>query len=73
MYAVKADEIIENIDFMPVDLKTTLIEKLLISLHRPTDEIDATWIQECNQRLDSCENLKDGNEVFANIKSRFQN
>ncbi len=72
MQALRADDIIENIDFMPIELKTTLIEKLLGSIHQPQSDIDKAWLDECEDRLKTCAGLKDGSEVFKNINSRLQ-
>jgi len=72
MKAVNATDIIDNIDFMPVEVKTTLIEKLLESLHGTSANIEKSWIEECDRRaLDTTANLIDSKTVFQNIKNKF--
>ncbi len=76
MTVLKEEQLFEEIDVLPLDLKTKIIERLLASL-TPTDSaIDALWIKEVNNRKSEIENnpeiLVDGNEVFQKIAKRVQ-
>ena len=41
----KTKELISMVESLPVDVKTTLVEKILNSLHPSQKEIDALWIK----------------------------
>jgi len=75
MLAIKQNSIISQIDFMPIELKTLLIEKLLKSITPIKKNIDDLWIEECNRRMNDIEKnrvkLIDGEKVFAKIRARF--
>ena len=76
MAALKEEELMEEIDVLPLDLKTKIIERLLASI-TPTDSaIDALWIKEADRRRSEVENdseiLVSGEEVFQKIAKRLQ-
>jgi hypothetical protein len=71
MKAVSASDIIENIDFMPVEIKTTLVEKLLESLHGSSSSIEKSWIEECDKRAVDSAELIDGKTVFQTIRNKY--
>lgn len=75
MIALNANQLLAEVDSMPLDLKTKLIDKLLSSLTPHSETIDALWKQEIDKRVDSIESgkvtLVDGNEVFQKIQKRF--
>ncbi|MDD5160746.1 MAG: addiction module protein [Sulfuricurvum sp.] len=75
MIALNANQLLAEVDSMPLDLKTKLIDKLLRSLTPHSESIDALWKQEIDKRVDSIESgtvlLVDGNEVFQKIQKRF--
>lgn len=72
---IKANELISIVESLPIDLKTTLLEKILISLHPSQKEIDALWAKESEKRVNEIINgevkLIPGEEVFKEIKERF--
>lgn len=75
MLALNANQLLNEVDSMPLDLKTKLIDKLLRSLSPHSDTIDALWKKEVDKRVDAIEagevSLIDGNEVFRKIQKRF--
>ena len=75
MIALNANQLLAEVDSMPLDLKTKLIDKLLHSLTPHVESIDALWKQEIDQRVNAIESgevtLIDGNEVFQKIQKRF--
>lgn len=75
MIALNANQLLAEVDSMPLDLKTKLIDKLLSSLTPHSESIDALWKQEIDKRVDAIESgtvsLVDGNEVFQKIQKRF--
>lgn len=68
MQALKIEDIVDNIDFMPVNVKTMLVEKLLGSIHQPQSEIDRAWLGECESRVQNMGALEDGKEVFDSLR-----
>ena len=75
MIALNANQLLAEVDSMPLDLKIKLIDKLLHSLTPHSESINALWKQEIDKRIDSIESgtvsLLDGNEVFKKIQKRF--
>lgn len=75
MIALNANQLLAEVDSMPLDLKTKLIDKLLRSLTPHSESIDALWKQEIDKRVDAIESgtvsLVNGNEVFQKIQKRF--
>jgi hypothetical protein len=75
MIALNANQLLAEVDSMPLDLKTKLIDKLLRSLTPHSESIDSLWKQEIDKRVDAIESgtvsLVDGNEVFQKIQKRF--
>lgn len=75
MLAVKQDKLFEEIDILPIDLKTKLVDKILQSITPLNSSIDALWIKEVSKRKADIEtgkvSLVDGNEVFQKISQRF--
>lgn len=68
MIALNANQLLAEVDSMPLDLKIKLIDKLLRSLTPYSENIDTLWKQEIEKRVDAIEastvSLLDGNEVF---------
>lgn len=68
MTALKQDELFNEIDILPIDLKTKIVDKILDSITPLNSEIDRLWIQESNKRREEIESnsvtLIDGDEVF---------
>jgi len=75
MLATKQDKLFEEIDILPIDLKTQLVDKILQSITPANSSIDALWIEEVNKRKADIESgevvLVDGDEVFQKILQRF--
>lgn len=75
MVALKANQLLAEVDSMPLDLKTKLIDKLLQSLSPHSESIDVLWKQEIDKRVNDIESgevaLVDGEDVFRKIKQRF--
>ena len=75
MLAIKQDKLFEEIDILPIDLKTKLVDKLLKSITPLNSSIDILWIKEANKRKIDIETnnvtLVDGDEVFQKISQRF--
>ncbi len=75
MIVLNANQLLAEVDSMPIDLKTKLIDKLLRSLNPHSESIEALWKQEIDKRVDAIESgqvsLVDGNEVFRKIQERL--
>jgi len=71
----KTNEIISMVESLPVDIKTTLVEKILNSLHPSIKEIDALWEKEVEKRIKEIKTGKvrtiPGNKVFKEIHEKF--
>ena len=75
MIALNANQLLNEVESMPIDLKTKLIDKLLQSLSPRSESIEALWKQEIDKRSDAIESgkvsLVDGDEVFLKIQKRY--
>ncbi|HHH72733.1 MAG TPA: addiction module protein [Sulfuricurvum sp.] len=75
MLAINANQLLSEIESLPLDLKTKLIEKLLCSLNPSQSNIDALWKEEVESRVADVKSgsvdLIDGTEVFQKIRERF--
>ena len=75
MTALKQDELFDEIDTLPIDLKTEIVHKILASITPPNNEIDQLWIKEVNKRKQEIDSnsvtLIDGDEVFKKISQRL--
>lgn len=75
MIALNANQLLNEVDSMPIDLKTKLIDKLLQSLSPRSESIEALWKQEIDKRSDAIESGKvsliEGDEVFRKIQKRY--
>jgi putative addiction module component (TIGR02574 family) len=71
----KTKELISMVESLPVDIKTTLVEKILDSLHPSQKEIDALWAREAEKRVKDIKTGKvktiPGDKVFKEIRQRF--
>ena len=71
----KTNELISMVESLPVDLKTTLVEKILNSLHPSQKEIDALWAKEAEKRVKEIKAGRvktiSGEDVFREIKKKF--
>lgn len=73
--AMKTNELISMVESLPVDIKITLVETILNSLHPSQKEIDALWVEEAEKRVNEIKTGKvktiPGDEVFREIRKRF--
>ena len=76
MLAINTNQLLSEVDSLPLDLKTKLIDKLLSSLNPTNDSVEKLWGKEIEARVDAIEHnnvvLIDGNTVFQKIKDKFQ-
>ena len=76
MIALQQEQLFNNIDILPIDLKTKIVDKILSSLTPTKKYIDDTWIKEVNKRKQDIESgnirLVDGDDVFFNIAQRLK-
>ena len=75
MLAFNANQLLSEVESLPLDIKTKLIEKLLSSLNPTEKSIDHLWKEEIDLRIKSIESreveLVSGEKVFRKIKDRF--
>ena len=75
MTTIQQKQFFDEIDILPIDLKTKLVDKLLNSINKTNDSIDDLWVKEINKRRKEIEkgdvSLVDGEEVFKKIQQRF--
>jgi hypothetical protein len=75
MTTIQQKQLFDEIDILPIDLKTKLVDKLLNSINKTDDSIDNLWVKEINKRRTEIEkgdiSLVDGEEVFKKIQQRF--
>ena len=75
MLALNTQQLLSEVESLPLDLKTKLIEKLLSSLNPSQTNIDDLWKREIEKRVADIKsgdvNLVEGNEVFQKIRDRF--
>ena len=75
MLALKQEELFDEIDILPIDLKTKIVDKILVSITPSNTSIDALWIKKVNKRKTDIEtnsvSLVDGDEVFQKIAKRL--
>jgi putative addiction module component (TIGR02574 family) len=73
--ATKTNELISIVESLPIEIKTTLIEKLLNSLHPSQKEIDELWTKEAERRVSEIKTGKvkaiPGDEVFKEIQKKY--
>lgn len=75
MTALKQEQLFDEIDILPIDLKTKIVDKILASITQLNSEMDKLWIKKANKRKEEIEsntvNLVDGDEVFKKISQRL--
>ncbi|MBT5933806.1 addiction module protein [Sulfurimonas sp.] len=75
MLALKQEQLFDEIDILPIDLKTKIVDKILASITPLNTSIDSLWIKEVNRRKNDIETnsvpLIDGDEVFQKIAKRL--
>ena len=75
MMSLKQERLFEEIEVLPIDLKTKIVDTILSSIMPQDDYIDALWIKEVNKRKVEIESgnvsLVDGDKVFQKISKRL--
>jgi hypothetical protein len=75
MLALKQEQLFDEIDILPIDLKTKIVDKILASITPLNTSIDALWVKEVNKRKTDIEtnsvSLVDGDKVFQKIAKRL--
>ena len=75
MLALKQEQLFDEIDILPIDLKTKIVDKILASITPANSSMDELWIKEVNKRKTDIEtnsvSLVDGDEVFKKISQRL--
>ena len=76
MTALKQQQLFDEIDILPIDIKTKIVDKILNSISPANKTIDDLWIKEVNKRKNDIESdkvsLVDGDEVFRKISQRLK-
>jgi hypothetical protein len=76
MTIVQQKQLFDEVDILPLDLKTKLVDKILNSINQTSDSIDNLWIEEVNRRKQEIESgeaiLVSGKEVFQKIQQRLK-
>ncbi|MEA1915833.1 MAG: addiction module protein [Campylobacterota bacterium] len=76
MVALRQEQLFEEIDILPIDLKTKIVDKILNSINPIHKSIDDLWIEEVNKRKNDieCGNVKlvNGDDVFKKIAQRLK-
>ena len=75
MLALKQEQLFEEINILPIDLKTQIVDKILASITPVNSSIDTLWIKEVNKRKNDIETnsvtLINGDDVFQKIAQRL--
>jgi putative addiction module component (TIGR02574 family) len=76
MTTIQQEQLFDEIDILPLDLKAKLVDKILNSINQTDDAIDNLWIKEVNRRKEEIESgeatLISGEEVFQKIQQRLK-
>jgi hypothetical protein len=76
MVVLQQEQLFEQIDILPIDFKTALVDKILKSLNPIDDSIENLWIKEVNNRKQDIENnqvnLINGDLVFQKIVQKYK-
>ena len=76
MTALKQEQLFDEIDVLPIDLKTKIVDKILNSINPIDKSIDDLWLKEVHTRRDELESsevtLVSGDEVFKKIANRLK-
>ena len=75
MIALTQEELFSEIDILPIDLKTKMVDKILTSITPINSSMDILWIDEVNRRKNEIEleqvTLIDGDKVFKKISQKL--
>ena len=73
---LKTDKLFDEIDSLPLDIKTDIVERILKSINPTKKNIDNLWANEAESRVKEIKNGKistiPGNQVFNELKNRFK-
>ena len=58
MTALKQEQLFDEIDVLPIDLKTKIVDKILNGINPIDKSMDDLWIKEVNKRKDEIESSK---------------
>jgi hypothetical protein len=76
MIALQQNTLFEQIDILPIDLKTKLVDRLLSSITPQNPSSDMLWIEELKNRRGEIASqsvaLVDGNEVFQKVFQKYK-
>jgi putative addiction module component (TIGR02574 family) len=72
---IKTKELFNEAISLPVEIRTKLVEKLLLSLNPSQKNIDKLWAEEAEKRVDEIKRGKaktiSGERVFKKIRDRI--
>ena len=75
MVALQHKQLFDEIEILPLELKTKIADTILNSINPITKSIDELWLQEANKRKNDIETnrvkLVNGDEVFKKISKRL--
>jgi len=73
--ALTQQQLFDEVETLPIELKTKMIDSLLASINPVKKSIDTLWIQEANKRKQQIVSgeaaLIDGEEVFRKLAIKF--
>ena len=73
---MKTEKLFSEIESLPIDLKTKLVEKILLSINPIQKEIDELWAKEVEIRLKEAESDKEKliseKEVFEKVLEKIR-
>ena len=76
MTVLKQEQLFDEIDLLPIDIKTKIVDKILNSINPIDKSMDDLWIKEVNKRKNEIESSKvalvSGDEVFRKIANRLK-
>jgi len=77
MLALTQEELLSEIELLPIDLKREIVDRILTSITPINNDIDLLWIEEANERKKAIEtneiSLINGSEVFQKITIKSAN
>ena len=75
MTTLKEQELFDEINSLPLDIKTRIVDTILKEINPINSEIDSLWIEEVHKRKREIESgevrLVDGDVVFQKISEKF--
>ena len=73
---LKTDKLFDEIDSLPIDIKTDIVERILKSINPTKKNIDSLWVNEVETRVkeikDGKVNTIPGDQVLSELKNRFK-